>query len=744
MTEAFSMTRKPGMNQWEEVQKLDVGFQEQVANLYKNLPMELRHVLATWIESQDWETASTHEPVAVVLNSSLLTELEKQYSHHHSLLHRHMLRRIKEQLQETYKGSPLSMARDIATILSEEKRIIAMAGEMEQGSQEMCKQSSPVPERHKHIDSQVAITSFRLQRLDQEIKGMVDMQDDFDSRYRKVFSGDLANGDPECQKQETVELQMIFNELDSKRKEVLAEMMAVIIDIDVLMKSVLALELKDWKRRQQLACIGGPSSTELDQLQNWFTITAQSLFQIKRQLDKLSELGSKVTYVNDPVTQQKAQLEEQVIHLISHLIKSSFVVELQPCMSNLSQRPLIIKTMTHFSSKVRLLVRLPEVDYQLKVKISFDKDCPPQGSRHFTMLGKDEKVMDVEPSNGCLSAEFKCLELKSVNGMKGHEGFLTVTEELHAISYQAQFCMQGLTMDLETSSLPLVVISNGIQMASGWASVMWYNMLTDEPKNLSFFSSPSSSSWSQLSEVLHWQFSSSVGLGLNREQLSMLGNKLLGPQTSYNDCQVSLAMFCKEHLPKRTFSFWTWLDSILDLIKKHLQPLWMDGFIMGFVTKESEKSLLEGREVGTFLLRFSESHLGGITFTWVDNCSEGRVKLSSVVPYTKSRLPMPFANIVCEYKLIIDGVLIEPLKFLYPRTPVEEAFGKHCITPLVEGNASALTFPYVHSDLLPISILPTTKLTDSPHPVMPAGSPWSPNLENILDDLLNDNEMCNL
>lgn len=35
---------------------------------------------------------------------------------------------------------------------------------------------------------------------------------------------------------------------------------------------------------------------------------------------------------------------------------------------------------------------------------------------------------------------------------------------------------------LQTCSLPLVVISNVSQLPGGWASVMWYNLLTDEPK----------------------------------------------------------------------------------------------------------------------------------------------------------------------------------------------------------------------------------------------------------------------
>lgn len=35
---------------------------------------------------------------------------------------------------------------------------------------------------------------------------------------------------------------------------------------------------------------------------------------------------------------------------------------------------------------------------------------------------------------------------------------------------------------LQAMSLPVVVISNVCQLPSGWASILWYNMLTTEPK----------------------------------------------------------------------------------------------------------------------------------------------------------------------------------------------------------------------------------------------------------------------
>lgn len=48
------------------------------------------------------------------------------------------------------------------------------------------------------------------------------------------------------------------------------------------------------------------------------------------------------------------------------------------------------------------------------------------------------------------------------------------------------------------------------------------------PQNLKFFLNPPQAKWSQLSQVLSWQFSSITNRGLNQEQLNMLADKLLG------------------------------------------------------------------------------------------------------------------------------------------------------------------------------------------------------------------------
>uniref|UniRef100_A0A8C9Y9K2 Signal transducer and activator of transcription n=1 Tax=Sander lucioperca TaxID=283035 RepID=A0A8C9Y9K2_SANLU len=691
------------MTQWKQIQQLENRLLEHVDYLYDdNFPMDIRQGLSSWIESQDWEIAANDESMAAVLFTNLLSQLDRVRLQEQNFLQRHNMKIIQQQLQVKYATNPAVMARVISTCLREERRILSSACMQEQGPLEKSLQNSVAFERQKNMDNRVGLIRASVQ-----VKETNRCFREYQNKEINYISIQLNT-----MKQEVTRLQEMLNRLDFKRKEILSKMDVVIKDIDDLMTSQLNPELQDWKRRQQIAAIGGPLLTGLDQLQSWFTLTAQSLFQIKRQLDKLVELVVKVTYESDPIPLQRPQMEERIKYLIYHLIKSSFVVEKQPCMPTHPQKPLIIKTGVQFTTKVRY-------HYVTQDKIS----------RQFFILTNNTKVMDIEDySNGCLSVEFRHLgqTLKWMCVLCVLQGLLSVTEELHYLSFEACFTVQGLTIDLETCSLPLVVISNVSQLPGGWASVMWYNLLTDEPRNLAFFGNPPRATWSQLSEVLSWQFSTFAGQGLNREQLTMLGEKLLGQHASCSEYQVSWSKFSKENIPGKPFGFWMWLDSILELIKKHLLPVWNENFIMGFVSKEMERCLLKDRRPGTFLLRFSESHLGGITFTWVEHNDNGEVKFNSVEPYTKNRLSaLPFADIIRDYKVISDGVVPEnPLKFLYPDIPKDEAFGRLYNSQPSKGESTEAVPSLVFSLFLchPSSHASTTPLScQSPEPPMTPG-----------------------
>ncbi|MGH0116187.1 UNVERIFIED_CONTAM: hypothetical protein FKN15_000114 [Acipenser sinensis] len=616
------------MTQWKQVQHLEIKFLEQVDHFYDdNFPMEIRQFLADWIENQDWDAASNSESMATVLFHNLLSQLEEQCSQEKMFLQRHNLKRIKQQIEVKYRANPLHMAGVISNCLREERRIIATSSMLEQGPLETSMQNSVVFERQRNLENRVAVIRSSVLIIEQGVKYLEDMQDEFDFRFKTLQSRDPVERNNDHVRQEVVRLQDMLNTLDYKRKETLGKMTDLIKEIESLMNTPLNEELMDWKRRQQITCIGGPLLTGLDQLQNWLLVKLPEVnyqLKVKTTFDKyVKELK-----VKDTVERCSITFHCNIILISGHVKYYFFLFQvfLEASALNVSE-PVVEPLLSGVCDDVT------------------DQEVPETKqwmgrSRQFFILGTNTKLMDVEESsNGCLSVEFRHL----------------------------------------TSSLPVVVISNVSQLPGGWASVIWYNLLTDEPKNLSFFTSPPPATWSQLSEVLSWQFSSFVGRGLNNEQLGMLGEKLLGQHISRNECQVHWSKFCKENIPGKPFSFWHWLDSILELIKKYLLPLWVDGYIMGFVSKETERVLLKEKEPGTFLLRFSESHLGGITFTWVDQSENGEVKFNSVEPYTKSRLTaLPFADIIRDYKVIVDRNVPEnPLKLLYPGIPKDEAFGKH-------------------------------------------------------------------
>uniref|UniRef100_A0A2I3SDS9 Signal transducer and activator of transcription n=1 Tax=Pan troglodytes TaxID=9598 RepID=A0A2I3SDS9_PANTR len=697
------------MSQWYELQQLDSKFLEQVHQLYDDsFPMEIRQYLAQWLEKQDWEHAANDVSFATIRFHDLLSQLDDQYSRfslENNFLLQHNIRKSKRNLQDNFQEDPIQMSMIIYSCLKEERKILENA--------QRFNQSLEVADHLEDLQDEYDFKCKTLQNREHETNG-------------------VAKSD---QKQEQLLLKKMYLMLDNKRKEVVHKIIELLNVTELTQNALINDELVEWKRRQQSACIGGPPNACLDQLQNWFTIVAESLQQVRQQLKKLEELEQKYTYEHDPITKNKQVLWDRTFSLFQQLIQSSFVVERQPCMPTHPQRPLVLKTGVQFTVKLRLLVKLQELNYNLKVKVLFDKDVNERntvkGFRKFNILGTHTKVMNMEEStNGSLAAEFRHLQLKEQKnaGTRTNEGPLIVTEELHSLSFETQLCQPGLVIDLETTSLPVVVISNVSQLPSGWASILWYNMLVAEPRNLSFFLTPPCARWAQLSEVLSWQFSSVTKRGLNVDQLNMLGEKLLGPNAS-PDGLIPWTRFCKENINDKNFPFWLWIESILELIKKHLLPLWNDGCIMGFISKERERALLKDQQPGTFLLRFSESSReGAITFTWVERSQNGgEPDFHAVEPYTKKELSaVTFPDIIRNYKVMAaENIPENPLKYLYPNIDKDHAFGKYYSRPKEAPEPMELDGPkgtgYIKTELISVSEVHPSRLqtTDNLLPMSP-------------------------
>ncbi|KAK2494230.1 hypothetical protein MC885_001693 [Smutsia gigantea] len=675
------------MSQWYELQQLDSKFLEQVHQLYDDsFPMEIRQYLAQWLEKQDWEHAANDVSFATIRFHDLLSQLDDQYSRfslENNFLLQHNIRKSKRNLQDNFQEDPILMSMIIYNCLKEERKILENAQRFNQ-AQSGNIQSTVMLDKQKELDSKVRNVKDKVMCIEHEIKTLEDLQDEYDFKCKTLQNREHeANGVAKNdQKQEQMLLQKMYLMLDSKRKEVVHKIIELLNVTELTQKALIHDELVEWKQRQQSACIGGPPNACLDQLQNWFTIVAESLQQVRQQLKKLEELEQKYTYEHDPITKNKQGLWDRTFSLFQQLIQSSFVVERQPCMPTHPQRPLVLKTGVQFTVKLR------DVNERNTVK----------GFRKFNILGTHTKVMNMEEStNGSLAAEFRHLQLKEQKnaGTRTNEGPLIVTEELHSLSFETQLCQPGLVIDLE---------------------------------NLSFFLNPPCARWSQLSEVLSWQFSSVTKRGLNVDQLSMLGEKLLGPNVG-PDGLIPWTRFCKENINDKNFPFWLWIESILELIKKHLLSLWNDGCIVGFISKERERALLKDQQPGTFLLRFSEScREGAITFTWVERSQNGgEPYFHAVEPYTKKELSaVTFPDIIRNYKVMAaENIPENPLKYLYPNIDKDHAFGKYYSRPKEAPEPMELDGPkgtgYIKTELISVSEVHPSRLqtTDNLLPMSP-------------------------
>uniref|UniRef100_A0A671T714 Signal transducer and activator of transcription n=1 Tax=Sinocyclocheilus anshuiensis TaxID=1608454 RepID=A0A671T714_9TELE len=604
------------MTLWSQLQLLDSLYLEQVDQLYDEaFPMEIRQYLSQWIESHDWESVASNVSLATLRFHELLNQLDEHYS-------------------RLNLGNNFLLQHNIRKI----KRNLQV----------------------KNIVSKK-----------QDIQVLEDVQDEYDFKRNTLQSrGNISY--------------FFLNIAYICVQVVIKEIANALTLAEQIQLTLISEELPEWKKRQQMACIGGPPNACLDQLQSWFTVVAECFQQIRQQLKKVQELVQKFTYNKDPLTLGKSQLDDQALALFKNLILNSLVVERQPCMPTHPQRPLVIKTGVQFTVKIRSLVKLPELNCQLKVKVSIDKDLTEKdtikGCRKFNILGTFSKVMNLEESSGCLAAEFRHLQLKEMkSNNRTNETPLIISEELHILNFETQLIQPELCI----TSLPIVVISHVNQLPSAWGSILWYNMLCCEPHNLSFFLNPPPVKWGQLSKVLSWQFSSATKRALNSEQLRTLAEKVLSHEAQGDpEGLIHWNTFCKMSPNERGVPFWLWIDGILDLIKRHLLNIWNDGYIIGFLSKEREKALLSDKLPGTFLLRFSEScRDGGITITWVEYSQDGEPKTHSVKPYTKSDLAsISLPNVIRDYTLTAaQKIPVNPLVYLYPDIPKEDAFGRYYI-----------------------------------------------------------------
>uniref|UniRef100_A0A3P9ADF0 Signal transducer and activator of transcription n=1 Tax=Esox lucius TaxID=8010 RepID=A0A3P9ADF0_ESOLU len=654
---------------WIQAQQLQGEALHQMQSLYgQHFPIEVRHYLAQWLEGQLWDTIDLENPQeefkAKRLLDSLIQELQNKAEHQvgeDGFLLKIKLGHYAGQLKSTYDRCPLELVRCIKHILYTEQRLV----------REATNSSSPVggmldsmSQKYQQINQAFEELRLLTQDTENDLRKLQHNQEYFIIQYQESLRiqaqltslATLPPADRQLReptllsKRATVEtwLTREANTLQKYRLDLAEKHQKSLQLMRKQQTIILDDELIQWKRRQQLAGNGGPPEGGLDILQSWCEKLAETIWQNRQQIRRAEHLRQQLP-IPGPIEELLNDLNSTVTDIISALVTSTFIIEKQP--------PQVLKTQTKFAATVRLLVggklNVHMNPPQVKATIISEQQAKAllknENTRNDSSgeILNNNCVMEYHQTTGTLSAHFRNMSLKRIK-RSDRRGAESVTEEKFTILFESQFSVGG-------------------------------NELVFQVKGRVPFLVPDKVLWPQLCEALNMKYKAEVqsNRGLSEENLVFLAQKAFSSSSinpdDYRNMTMTWSQFNRESLPGRNFTFWQWFDGVMELTKKHLKPHWNDGAILGFVNKQQAQDMLMSKPNGTFLLRFSDSEIGGITIAWVAENPNKRM-VWNLMPYTTKDFSI---------RSLADRISdLNHLLFLYPDRPKDEVFSKY-YTPLL-------------------------------------------------------------
>ncbi|XP_037912152.1 signal transducer and transcription activator isoform X3 [Hermetia illucens] len=492
------------------------------------------------------------------------------------------------------------------------------------------------------------------------------------------------NSTPEFEERVKIILNNEYLEMIRQKDALLADLRSFMTHYETVQVAVIN-ELKNWQRSQALGGNGQPYKDNLDEIQDWIEGLLEIITAARGVITKM------LSYWEQYIGDSKTILEgfvRQVMHLQESLIISSFIVEKQP--------PQVMKTNTRFASTVRWLIGQqlgvsaanPQVECLILSEAQAQRyfsqrpmnDCPPHSSGEIT---NNSSSMEFQPQSRHFTASFRNMQLKKIKRAE-KKGTESVMDEKFSLLFYTTTSYGDYRIRAWTLSLPVVVIVHGNQEPQSWATITWDNAfaeITREP-----FQVPEYVSWLELASALNTKFYSQTKRALTEDNKRFLCEKIFRNEYKSDDTKnyVKWGQFCKEPLPGRTFTFWDWFFAIMKMTKDHLVGPWQADRIVGFINKEKTIEQLRQCQDGTFLLRFSDSELGGITIAWVRAGDTNEVFM--LQPWTAKDL-----NVRALADRIND---LSYLRYLYPNIPKDDAFGVFYSPP---GGEQRTTNGYVKS-----------------------------------------------
>ncbi|KAB7505902.1 Signal transducer and activator of transcription 5B [Armadillidium nasatum] len=710
------------MSLWNRAQQLPPDLLRQVYG--ETFPIEVRHYLASWIEDnlRQWSEIEvdnhSHAQFAASVLQQLIAEIEAKagsYSNQDELfLTRIKLQEAAVMFKTRYQSDPLSLIATIRNCINREHQLIQQ-NENVMNSPGGMMQSNMVIDPSAEIVQQLEVLKARTRETADDLRQLASDQESFALQYHNCTSYDASfasaknhNVAPEVLRElqmKKQESEMLLNQRASgliNSRMNLQEKHKVTIDrLAAIQQRILDEELINWKKEQRMAGNGRlMCAGKLDQIQAWCDSLAEIIWLNRHQIKECERHLSQMPLKTGGYINLLPTLNEHITRLLSSLVTSTFIIEKEP--------PQVMKTNTRFTSTVRLLVggKLNVNMTPPQVRVTIISECQAQSLLQTDSTMKNDAsgeilnntgTMEYNQSNRQLSVTFRNMQLRKIKRAE-KKGTESVMDEKFALLFQSQFSVGGgeLVFQVWTLSLPVVVIVHGNQEPHAWATISWDNAFTEQGRIP--FQVPEQVPWPQVAEMLNMKFASATGKGLSPENLDFLASKAFRSTQSsdYSQMLLSWSQFCKEPLPDRNFfTFWEWFYGVMKVTREHLRQLWNDNSIMGFVGRRQAEEMLKECASGTFLLRFSDSELGGVTIAWMyeDQSKGDQRDVFMVQPFTSKDFAIrPLADRINDLPYFI---------FLYPNRPKDQAFGKY-YTPIVSESSNTPGNGYVKPHLVNI------------------------------------------
>ena len=689
---------------WTQILELPPALLEELTAVYKDtFPIEIRNHLSEWIESKPWneinEDDESHKAYATPLLEELLLNIDKK-----AILFP-WLEEIAHQLKAKYINDSLSLIRDMKTCQNFEEVLIARSQNRPLSHSETDMHSTMdligIIKEFETLNNLSMVSSNVLKELQEKYQKFVILlkeppkvnenlkstKADIERKIKVIASvnrDDLGPHEIEESREKlmaqekyiTENLQIFIKEIlefETKLAHVLQESHA---ELFVVFKTVIMVDLPTWKHKQQVSCNGEPLNEScIRSIQKRCECLANLISKILQDTIKFKEIHHEIRKFKEICPQMNdytnfiQTLQHKLPQLLIQVVNRSFIVDHQP--------PQVLRKDIKFEATVSILVGkavnvptfLPKVtafiiNERQARRIHEGQDI--KTIKKCGVLKNNEATVELLQC-GTLSAKFKNLAVQNVE-RQTRQTKKRITEEKFCLVFETQIKIGNFEVEkpLRVLSVPVIINSNVSQECDSLATIMWDHQFS--AMDMKPFKVPSSVPWPAMANLLNVKFKAETGRGLSEDNLRYIASKIFGHLDDYSDKIITMAMFCKVNMKGCRFTLWDWLYCLIRLTKDHLQGPWKDGHVAGFVSKSEAEKCLQSASKGTFLCRFSDTKLGGVSI--VDRRRQNSASgVLHTEPFTSKDL-----QISSFPKLIMSK---KKWRHLYPDKPKDEVFPKY-------------------------------------------------------------------